>query len=118
MPRRQFQETGPLSHSPIGRELRLRLTQARDRGVELDAVNKNPGAVIEKHQRYHRRRQSGVIVHVRVGELGKIVAECETAIELYFTDRFRLPKSANIPFVSSATARDNGKSCSSEVVDS
>ena len=40
---------------------RLRLTHARDRGVELAAVNKNPGAVIEKHQRDHRRRQSGAL---------------------------------------------------------
>jgi hypothetical protein len=48
-------------------------THARDRGVELAAVNKNPGAVIEIHQRDHRRRQSGIIVHVRVGELGEIV---------------------------------------------
>src|SRR5579863_6958011 len=44
----------------------LVLAHAADRGVELAAIDEDPGAVIEKHQRDHGRREPGVIGDVSV----------------------------------------------------
>ena len=69
------------AHRPPPRLRSRLLAHARDRGIELAAIDENPGAEIEKHQRDHRRGEAGVIGHVGVGEVGEIAAEGDAAGE-------------------------------------